>query len=134
MMIAYRFLDESEGRPLNATVRISTEGQDHFGKNFAQNLEVLLSRSLTHRSQIYLVPTLSLRVRRFMPDSYLSSAMPTLPGHNTFSIGIGEAFDVRPTVSLVAEVIPTLVNGTPLGIHRPAYAFGVQKKIWRHAF
>jgi len=28
-----------------------------------------------------------------------------------------------------AETIPTLVNGRDLGIHRPAYAFGIQKKI-----
>jgi hypothetical protein len=40
--------------------------------------------------------------RLFMPDSYLSSAIPTHPGHNTFSNGIGETFDVRPTVPLVA--------------------------------
>jgi hypothetical protein len=40
--------------------------------------------------------------RLFMPDSYLSNAIPTLPGHNTFSIGIGETFDVRPAVPLVA--------------------------------
>jgi hypothetical protein len=65
--------------------------------------------------------------RLFMPDSYLSGAIPTLPGH-TFSIGIGETFDVRPTVSLVAEVIPTPVNGEPLGMHRFAYAFGVKKE------
>jgi hypothetical protein len=26
------------------------------------------------------------------------------------------------------------VNGTELAIHRPEYAFGIQKKIWRHAF
>lgn len=31
-------------------------------------------------------------------------------------------------------MIPTPVNAEPLGIHRPAYAFGVQKKIWRYAF
>ena len=42
--------------------------------------------------------------------------------------------DIRPTVALIAEVIPTLVNGRELGIHRPAYGFGIQKKIWRHAF
>lgn len=63
--------------------------------------------------------------RLFMPASYLSSAIPSLLGHT---------FDDRPTVSLVAEVIPTPVNGEPLGIHRPAYASGVQKKIWRDAF
>jgi hypothetical protein len=64
-----------------------------------------------------------------MPHTYLSSAIPTLPGHNTLSIGIGQAFDVRPTVSGGGD--SHLVNGEPLGIHRPAYAFGVQTKIWR---
>ena len=53
--------------------------------------------------------------RLAMPDSYLSSAIPTLPAH-TFSIGIGPTFDVRPTVSLVTQVIPSPVNGEPLGI------------------
>ena len=66
--------------------------------------------------------------RLFMPDSYLSSAISTLPGH-TFSIGIGETFDVRPTVSLVAEVIPTPVNGEPLGIHRPRMPFAFKRRF-----
>ena len=39
-----------------------------------------------------------------------------------------------PTVALIAEVDPTMVNGTDLGIHRPSYSFGIEKKIWRHAF
>jgi len=30
------------------------------------------------------------------------------------------AVDIRPTVALVAEAIPTLVNGQALGIHRPS--------------
>jgi hypothetical protein len=37
-------------------------------------------------------------------------------------------------VALLAEIIPTFVNGRDLGIHRPVYSFGIQKKIWRHAF
>ncbi|HKV38945.1 MAG TPA: DUF5777 family beta-barrel protein, partial [Blastocatellia bacterium] len=70
----------------------------------------------------------------FSPNGFLSSQIPNLPGYNTFSLGVGAAVDVRPTVALVAEVIPTLVNGRPLEIHRPAFSFGVQKKIWRHSF
>jgi len=35
---------------------------------------------------------------------------------------------------LLAEVIPTVLNGVELGIHRPAFSFGIQKKIYRHAF
>ena len=94
-----------------------------------------LDRSLGRRAQLYFVPTFSLGARRlFQPTSYSSKSIPTLPGYTTFSTGVGAALDVRPTVALVAEVIPTLVNGAPLGIHRPASSFGVQKKIWRHSF
>ena len=59
---------------------------------------------------------------------------PDLPGFNTFVLGIGGAVDIRPTVALVAEGFPTLVNGPELGIHRPAFAFGIQKRVLRHAF
>jgi mono/diheme cytochrome c family protein len=135
IMAAYNFLSESEGAILNAAARFSVEGQNDFDRNFAESFELILSRSLSHRAQIYFVPTFSLNARHlFSPSSYQSGAFPSLPGYNTFSAGVGGAFDIRPTVALVAEVIPTLVNGRPLGIHRPAYAFGIQKKIWRHAF
>jgi mono/diheme cytochrome c family protein len=135
LMAAYNLADERDGLPLNAAFRFSIEGQNDFAKNFTENFELILSRSITGRAQFYAVPTFSLRARHlFQPSSFRSSAIPALPGVNTFSIGLGGAFDIRPTVALVAEVIPTLVNGRPLGIHRPAYSFGIQKKIFRHAF
>ena len=132
---AYQFWDEHDGDLLNASARVSVDGQDDFAKDFTTNLELLMSRTVTRHSQLYLVPTLSLQDRRLLskPGS-LASAPPTLPGINAFSLGIGGAFDIRPTVALVAEVMPTLVNGPELGIHRPAFAFGIQKRVLRHAF
>jgi hypothetical protein len=47
---------------------------------------------------------------------------------------MGAAVDIRPTVALIAETIPTLVNANELAIHRPEFSFGIQKKLWRHAF
>jgi mono/diheme cytochrome c family protein len=135
MMTAYNFLDEHDGRPLNAAVRLSIEGEDNFAKNFTENLELIFSRSLGHRAQLYFVPTGSLNARRlFIGNSFESSAILAEPGVNTLSLGAGGSFDIRPSVALVAEVIPTVVHGRDLGILRPAYAFGIQKKIWRHAF
>jgi mono/diheme cytochrome c family protein len=133
--VAYHFSDEHAGNPLNAAVRVSLDGQNDFSKNFTPNLELIVSRSITPRAQLYVVPTASFQDRRLIskPGS-LASAPPNLPGYNTFSLGVGGALDIRPTVALVAEAIPTLANGAELGIHRPAYAFGIQKKIWRHAF
>lgn len=135
LMAAYNFLDERDGRPLNAAVRVSIDGQNNFSRNYTENLEGVFSRSLRSRAQLYFVPTLSLNDRRlFQPNGFLSSDIPNLPGYNSLSLGAGAALDIRPTVALLAEVIPTVVNGRPLGIHRPAYSFGIQKKIWRHSF
>ncbi len=69
-----------------------------------------------------------------MPVPPPDAAIGVRPCANIFSIGAALAVDVRPTVALVAEAIPTLANGRDLGIHRPSYGFGIQKKIWRHAF
>lgn len=135
LMAAYSLLSENGGSPLNAAVRVSVEGENDLAKNYTENVEVILSRSVTGRVQLYFVPTVSFNNHRlFLPSTFASSSIPDLPGYTTFSTGVGGAFDVRPTVALVAEVIPTLLNGRPLGIHRPAYSFGIQKKIWHHAF
>jgi Membrane bound beta barrel domain (DUF5777) len=151
LMVAYNFLDEHHHSPLNAAVRFSIDGQNDFEKNFSENFELIVSRSLGRRAQLYAVPTLSFHARPTLSASSIvdapidqpCGAMPSpaqdvaagvRPCANVFSIGTGLAVDIRPTVALVAEAIPTLINGRDLAIHRPAYAFGIQKKIWRHAF
>ena len=136
--VAYSFLDERGGNPVNAAVRVSIDGQGNFAKNYTENLELMVSRTVTQRAQLYFVPTLSLQDRELRQKlGTLASSPPPpsqSPGYNTFSLGIGGAFNIRPTVALVTEVIPTLANGAQLGIHRPAYAFGIQKRVFRHAF
>lgn len=135
LMAAYNILDEHHEAPLNMAVRISIEGQNNFRKNYTQNIEGIFSRSVTSRAQFYVVPTFSFDARPLVQATgFLSSEIPDLPGVNTFSIGVGAAYDIRPTVALIAEVIPTVLNASELGIHRPAYSFGIQKKIFRHAF
>lgn len=131
----YNLLDEHDGNPLNLAVRFAIQGQNDFLKNYTESIEGIASRSVTSRAQLYLVPTLSFNNRPLqLVSGFESSDILNLPGHNTFSLGVGGAFDIRPTVAILAEVIPTLVNGRPMGILRPAYSFGIQKKIWRHAF
>jgi Membrane bound beta barrel domain (DUF5777) len=150
---AYNFLDEKDGYPLNLAARVSIDGQNNFATSFAENFELIVSRSLGHRAQLYAVPTFSVNARPLMTNPspelwdptpiqhcYLPLAVginPSLEVHpcaNVFSLGVGASVDIRPTVAVVAEAIPTLANGTELGIHRPAFAFGIKKKIWRHAF
>ncbi|HME10382.1 MAG TPA: DUF5777 family beta-barrel protein [Bryobacteraceae bacterium] len=134
LMAAYNLLEERHGAPLNFAVRGSIEGQDNFRKSYTENLELIFSRSLGSRAQFYVVPTASFNDRRLVQGGLLSSEIPDLPGIDAFSIGIGAAWDVRPTVALVAEVIPTVAGARDLGIHRAPFSFGIQKKIYRHAF
>ncbi len=153
LMAAYNFLSENDGMPLNAAFRFSVDGQNDFSSNFAESFELVMSRSLGHRAQLYAVPTYSIHARPLLanPGDSLADAMPNQPCSaplaagipasfnarpcaDTFSLGAGVAVDIRPTVALIAEATPTLVNGRALAIHRPEYSFGIQKKIWRHAF
>jgi cytochrome c553 len=135
LMAAYNLLDEHHGDPLNMAVRVSIEGQNNFRKSYTENIEGIFSRSITSRAQFYVVPTASFNARPLVQATGFQSAdIPDYPGVNTFSIGVGAAVDIRPTVALIAEVIPTVLNASELGIHRPAYSFGIQKKIYRHAF
>jgi mono/diheme cytochrome c family protein len=135
LMAGYNLVEERKGGPLNLMVRVSIEGQDNFRKNYTENIEGIISRSITSKAQIYFVPTVSFNDRRLeQPSGFSSNQIPDVPGVNAFSLGTGLAIDVRPSVALLAEVIPTLVNGPELGIHRPVFSFGIQKKIWRHSF
>jgi len=40
----------------------------------------------------------------------------------------------RDGTEAVTELLEVFVNGLEMGIHRPAFAFGIQKKVFRHAF
>lgn len=149
---AYNLLDERDHQPFNVAVGFAVEGQNDFQRNFITSFELIASRSLTQRAQIYFVPTVSLHNRPVLgATSSLTDAPPYQPCSapaaagagslvgirpcaNTVALGAGLSVDVRPTVALIAEVNPTVVNGRDLGIHRPVYSFAIQKKIWRHAF
>jgi len=134
-MGAYNVLDEHDGHPINAAFRVSIDGQDNFRRNFTTNFEAIVSRSITNRAQLYVVPTYSFNNRRVITKpGALPSRPPEQPGFDTFSLGAGLSWNFRPTVALVTEVIPTLMNGDDLGIHRPAYSFGIQKQVRGHAF
>jgi len=156
LMAAYNFLDESDGKPFNAALRFSVDGQNDFSANYTENFELVTSRSIGHRAQLYAAPTFSIHQRPLLanptiPNNSLADPMPNQPCSaplavalapsfqarpcaNTFSLAMGAAVGIRPTVAIIAETIPTLVNANELAIHRPEFSFGIQKRLWRHAF
>jgi hypothetical protein len=153
LMAAYNFLAEKDGKPFNAALRFSVDAQNDFASNYTENFELVTSRSIGQRAQIYATPTFSIHQRPLLANQNSSFAPPVpnqpcsaplavgldpsfhaRPCANTFSLAMGAAVDIRPTVAVIAETIPTLLNATDLAIHRPEFSFGIQKKIWRHAF
>jgi len=134
LMVAYNVLDEHHEEPFNLAFRVSVEGQDNFRKNYTENLEAIFSRSITSHAQFYFVPTASFNNRRLVQGALTSNDIPDEPGINAFSLGVGVAIDIRPTIALLAEVIPTVVGGPEVGIHRPPFSLAIQKKLYRHAF
>ncbi len=149
LMASYLVSEERTGAPLNAMIRFSVDGQNDFSRNFTTNFEVILSRSITSHAALYLVPTVSLHNRPLIgyglsAPSYqpcqqalandLPASFNVRPCANTFSLGVGLAVDIRPTVALIVDANPTLANARELGIHRVPFSFGIQKKIFRHAF
>jgi hypothetical protein len=153
LMAAYNFLDEGDGKPFNAALRFSVDGQNDLESNYTENFELVTSRSIGHRAQLYATPTLSIHQRPLLANqnNNLADAVPNQPCSaplavslpasfrarpcaNTFSLAMGAAVDVRPTVAIIAETIPTLANASELAIHRPEFSFGIQKRLWRHAF
>jgi Membrane bound beta barrel domain (DUF5777) len=152
-MAAYNFLDESDAKPFNLAFRFSIDGQNNFSSNYTENFELVTSRSFGRHAQLYVTPTFSIHQRPLLPNpnnaladpvpnqpcsAPLAASLPpsfqARPCANTFSLAMGTSVSVRPTVAIIAETIPTLVNANEIAIHRPEFAFGIQKRLWRHAF
>ncbi len=123
-------LDENKGKPLSAMARIGIEGRDNFQRNFTTSLELTVARSLTSRAQIYFVPTVSFNNRAFGQSNQ------DLPGATTYAMGVGGAFNLRPTVALMAEANWRLNDAGKFGSTAPAFGFGIEKATIsrKHAF
>ncbi len=118
---------EQKGDPLSLLARVALEGQDNFKRNFTTSFELTFARSITRYAQIYLVPTASLGDRPYNTDPTSNA-----PGVTAFAMGIGGAFRVRPTVSVMAEANYRLNDEARYildssGIRRPVIGFGIQK-------
>jgi hypothetical protein len=120
---------ESKGQPFSTTFRVAVEGANHFTENYVTSLELAFAKSLKQWGQIYFVPTVSFN-NRPMIDAF--GNLPPLPGVTTTALGAGLSLNIRPSVAFITECNGR-VSGE-LGTHRPAFMFGIQKKVFRHSF
>lgn len=126
-------LNEQKGDPFTAMARVGLEGRDNFQRNFTTSFELTIARSITRHAQLYFVPTISIDNHRLQ-----AFANPTrnLPGENTFALGAGGAFNIRPSAAILAEVNYRVNEAGRFGVTRPEFGFGIQKvsSTRRHAF
>jgi hypothetical protein len=123
---------EESGHPLSSSIRVGVEGTNHFRNKYITSLELALARSIKKRAQVYFTPTVSFNNR---PLSVVAADVfdPTpVDGKTTTALGAGLSLDIRPTVAVLGEAIYR-VDGR-LGVIRPAFMLGIQKKIYRHSF
>ncbi len=123
-------LDENKNHPFSAMAQLGVEGRDNFQRNFTTSLSLTVARSLSNKAQLYFVPTVSFKNRRFGPTSQ------DLPGATTYAVGVGGAFNIRPTVALMGEANWRLNDAGKFGSSAPALGFGIEKATIsrRHSF
>jgi hypothetical protein len=91
-------LEETREQPFNLEGRVTLEGRDNFQRNFATTLELAFARSITRHAQVYFVPAVT------FGDRPLGVAPArNFEGRTAWALGLGGAFNIRPSVSLMAE-------------------------------
>ena len=123
-------LNENKNHPFSATAQIGVEGRDNFQRNFTTSLDLTIARSITNKAQLYFVPTVSFNNRGFGQSNQ------DLPGATTYALGVGGAFNIRPTVALMGEANWRLNDAGKFGSSAPVLGFGIEKATIsrRHAF
>lgn len=127
LMAAYNFLDEHHGNPLNAAIRFSVDGQNDFTNNFAENVELIVSRSVTRHAQLYAVPTFTIHQRPLIanPGAAIADAMPDQPCSAPLATGIAPSFNARPCANTFS-----LAAGAAVDIRLPSRLLPRSRPRW----
>jgi hypothetical protein len=118
----YNLLQQGKNAPVGLNVVASVDGTNNFKDRYTPALGVALSRELGRHGAVYVEPF------------WVNNSNP-LPGdvvddNNTFLVGLGGRFRVRPTVYVVGEISPR-AGFTP-GVNQAS--FGIEKRAGGHLF
>jgi hypothetical protein len=119
----YNVLNQTaEGPPFGLNVSVTVDGTDNFSNDHTPAVALVLSRELGSHGAVYVEPTWvgNANIDPFAVDD----------DDDTFMVGVGARLRVRPTVYVVAEVIPR-VGYNPGANHA---TFGIEKRAGGHMF
>jgi hypothetical protein len=119
----YSFLEQGQRWPVGLAAYVSVDGTNNFRDRYSPALGAVVSRELGRHGAVYVEPM------------WINNSNP-LPGdlvdHNdTFLIGVGGRFRVRPTVYVVVEMSPRVAGFKP-GTHQGSVA--IEKRVGGHSF
>jgi hypothetical protein len=118
----YSLMQQGESRPVGVGVFASIDGTNNFRDSYSPALGAIVSRELGRYGAVYVEPI------------WVNNTNP-LPGelvddNDTFFVGIGTRVRIRPTVYIVAEILPRV--GFDPGVNHGT--FGIEKRAGGHTF
>ncbi|MPY90182.1 MAG: hypothetical protein GEU99_19940 [Luteitalea sp.] len=119
----YDLLPERDGWPVGLALHASVDGTNNFRDSYSPALGIILSRKLGRYGALYVEPV------------WVNNTNPQpselVDDNDTFIIGVGGRFRVRPSVYVVGEIVPRVAGHDP-GTH--AGSFAIEKRVGGHVF
>jgi uncharacterized beta barrel domain-containing protein DUF5777 len=119
----YNLLTQLDSKPVGLSAFASIDGTNNFRDSYSPGLGVVVSRTLGRAGTVYANP---MWVNNTNP---LPSEL--TDDNNTFMVGLGARFRIRPSVYLVGEFIPRVTGFEP-GVNQGS--FGIEKLLGGHVF
>ena len=109
---------------------VSVEGTNNFRDEYSSAIGAAVSRTIADGTTLYVEPIWvgNANIRTLIHPTAASDAF---ADESTFMVGVGARVRVRPTVFLVAEIVPRVAgfdNGNPHA------TFGMEKRVGGHGF
>ncbi len=119
----YDVRQQSESFPLGIAAYTSVDGTNNFRDSYSPALGAILTREFGAHGAIHVEP-IWVNNTNPLPSEVVDD-------NDTFLLGIGGRIRVRPTVYVVAEVVPRISGYDP---KKTSTSFAVEKRAGGHAF
>ena len=119
----YDVKQQSDSFPLGIAAYATIDGTDNFTDSYSPSLGAILTREFGEHGAIHVEPIWVNNTNQ-LPSEVVDD-------NDTFLLGIGGRIRIRPTVYVVAEIVPRLSGFDP---GSTATSFAIEKRAGGHAF
>jgi hypothetical protein len=119
----YDLKQQSESFPLGIAAYASIDGTNNFRNSYSPALGAILTREFGDHGAIHVEP--------IWVNNTNERPSEIVDDNDTFLLGVGGRIRVRPTVYLVAEVVPRISGYDP---KKTSGSFAIEKRAGGHAF